>query len=279
MPAFELLDLPKYNRLTVQASRGCPWHCEFCGSSLLLSPRYKQKPVERVLGEIDRIRDLWPHPFLEFADDNACVNRPYWKKLSAELRNRHVRWFVETDLSIHEDEELLQLMHAGGCAEVLIGLESPTESALAGIESKCDWKRHRWPEYREAVTRIQGQGIRVNGCFVLGLDGHTPDVFDAVYDFCTETELFDVQITIPTPFPGTALYDRLRRENRLLYDGEWQRCTLFDIMFRPHSMSIEQLQEGFRRLAARLYSEELTRWRRDNFNRKYLRSVAFAEET
>jgi len=273
MPAFELLEIEKYNRLTVQASRGCPFHCEFCASSILLTGRYKQKPVDRVVAEVDRIRELWRRPFLEFADDNAFVNKRYWKSLLAALDGRHVKWFAETDLSVHEDDELLDLMRASGCAQVLIGLESPVEAGLAGLELKGDWKRKRWPQYREAIRRIQSRGIRVNGCFVLGLDGHTPEVFDRVLDFARETELFDVQVTIQTPFPGTPLYERLKREDRLLHDGEWERCTLFDINYRPKPMTVDQLREGFHRLAVELYSDELTKWRRENFNRKYLHAA------
>ena len=279
MPAFELLDLDKYNRLTVQASRGCPWHCEFCASSILLTPTYKQKPVERVLAEVDCIRSLWPSPFLELADDNAFVNSRYWKLLLPQLAKRPVPWFAETDLSVHEDSELLALMRASGCSEVLVGLESPTPDGLAGLELRRDWKRTHWPEYREAIARIQSHGIRVNGCFVLGLDGHTPDVFDAVYDFALETELYDVQITVQTPFPGTPLYDRLRREGRLLHDGQWDRCTLFDINYRPLRMSAEELRAGFHDLALRLYGEDLTRWRRERFRRNCLRTERFEGET
>ena len=74
-----------------------------------------------------------------------------------------------------------------------------------------------------------------------------------------------------TPFPGTPLYERLAGEGRLLHDGDWERCTLFDINFRPRLMSVEELRERFHALAVRLYREDLTRWRHDNFNRKYLR--------
>ncbi len=114
--------------MTVQASRGCPLHCEFCASSVLLTDHYKQKPAEIVLAEVDRIRELWPRPFIELADDNAFVNKRYWKRLLEELRARHIRWFAETDLSVHEDEELLGLMRKAGCTQVLIGLESPVEA-------------------------------------------------------------------------------------------------------------------------------------------------------
>lgn len=58
MPAFHLLDPSRYNRLAVQTSRGCPLRCDFCGSSVLLTPRYKQKPVEKVLAEVDRLCEI-----------------------------------------------------------------------------------------------------------------------------------------------------------------------------------------------------------------------------
>ncbi len=278
MPAYELLDLGKYTRLTVQASRGCPLRCDFCASSILIAPTYRQKPVERVLAEIDRIRELWRRPFIELADDNAFVNKKYWKRLLPELAERRIRWFAETDLSVYEDDELLTMMRASGCVQVLIGFESPTQGGLRGLELRHDWKRRWWPHYQEAIQRIQSHGIRVNGCFVLGLDGQGAEVFDDVYDFAVESELFDVQITLQTPFPGTPLLERLRRENRMVHDGQWQRCTLFDVMFTPQRMSVEELRRGFRELVKRLYAEDLVKWRRENFKRKYLRTISTCEE-
>jgi len=273
MPLFDLLDIDKYNRLTVQTSRGCPLQCEFCASSILLTRRYKLKPIPKVLAEIDRIRQFWRCPFIEFADDNSFVNRAYWKELLFELQSRRLRWFTECDLRVYEDCELLDLMYASGCVEVLVGFESPVEDGLPRLELKTDWKHRRWGEYREAIHRIQSRGIRVNGCFILGLDGHTPDVFDAVYEFARDSELYDIQITVQTPFPGTPLYRRLKDAGRLLHDGEWNRCTLFDINFLPAPMSVEELRTGFHNLARRLYADEISRWRRNNFNRKYLKPM------
>jgi radical SAM superfamily enzyme YgiQ (UPF0313 family) len=271
MPAFELLDISKYNRLTVQTTRGCPWRCEFCASSILLTNHYKQKPMEKVLAEVDRIRELWPRPFIEFADDNSFVNRRFWKALLPELALRRVRWFTETDISVAEDTELLALMRQAGCVEVLIGLESPESAGLDGLELRRDWKLSKLPRYRSAVHTIQSHGIRVNGCFILGLDGQGPEIFDRVYDFARELELYDVQITLQTPFPGTPLYERLKREGRLLQERPWGRSTLFDLNFVPRPMSAEELVGGMRSLAARLYGAECTAWRREVWKRKYAR--------
>jgi radical SAM superfamily enzyme YgiQ (UPF0313 family) len=278
LPAFELLQLSRYNRLTVQASRGCPLHCEFCASSILLSRRYKQKPIAKVLAEIDHIKALWRRPFIEFADDNAFVNRRYWKQLLPELKKRKIRWFAETDLSVHEDVELLRLMRASGCAEVLIGFESPGAAGLRGLELRRDWKLKRWHDARETVRRIQSFGIRVNGCFILGLDGHGPEIFDEVLNFAVEAELFDVQITVQTPFPGTPLYARLKREGRLLRPDAWETCTLFDVNFQPQLMSPEELRRGFIDLGVRLYGPELTERRRARFEQTYRDSAEWSQQ-
>lgn len=271
MPAYHLLDMERYNRITVQTTRGCPLRCEFCASSILLTNRYKTKPPEKVLAEVDAIIERWPRPFLEFADDNSFINRAHWKKLLPELAKRRVRWFTETDLSVAEDYELLAMMRAAGCAQVLIGLESPVEAGLNLLELRGDWKRRKLPAHKKAVQRIQSHGIRVNGCFVLGLDGQGPDIFDRVFDAAMDYELYDVQVTLQTPFPGTPLHKRLKAEARLTHDGRWERCTLFDLNYEPIGMTAEQLTRGFRDLVVRLYSDEQTKWRRDLFSAKYAR--------
>jgi radical SAM superfamily enzyme YgiQ (UPF0313 family) len=267
MPAFELLDISKYNRLTVQTSRGCPHHCEFCASSVVLTHKYKQKPVAKVLEEIGRILTIWDRPFIEFADDNSFVNHSYWKELLKPLKGKGLKWFAETDISVADDEELLDLMRETGCAQVLIGLESPIESGLHGLELRNDWKFKKFPHYKEAIRTIQSRGITVNGCFMIGLDGHTADIFDQVFAFVREAELYEVQVTLMTPFPGTPLYARLERENRLLEPRNWKKCTLFDINFKPTNMSVQELHDGFKKLAVELYSEEFTNWRRSRFKR------------
>lgn len=265
IPAFELLDISKYNRLTVQTSRGCPFLCEFCAASTVLTNKYKQKPVSKVLAEIERILSIWDHPFIEFADDNSFVNHAYWRNLLPQLKGKNLRWFAETDLSVANDGELLDLMRETGCAQVLIGFESPVEAGLHGVELRSDWKFKNLMRYREAIRTIQSHGITVNGCFVIGLDGHTKDIFGEVFSFVKDSGLYEVQITLMTPFPGTPLYARLQREERLLEPTNWKKCTLFDINYRPTHMSIGELHEGFHKLAVDLYSEEFTHWKRHNF--------------
>jgi radical SAM superfamily enzyme YgiQ (UPF0313 family) len=275
MPRFELLDPDKYNRITVQTSRGCPHRCDFCASSILLTPMYKVKPVAKVMAEIQEIKKIWSRPFIEFADDNSFVHREHYKQLLREMSKEHVRWFTETDVRVAEDPDLLGLMRDAGCQQVLIGLESPRRASLDGIELKNNWKLSRQGRYLDAIEKIQSYGITVNGCFILGLDSHTPAVFDDVFRFVRESALYEVQVTFMTAFPGTALYHRLRQEGRIIQDKAWELCTLFDINFQPKNMSVGELQTGFLDLVKRLYSADETAERRAKFKRMLKSSAHF----
>jgi len=268
VPRFDLLDFQRYNRLPVQTSRGCPHRCDFCASSILLTPRYVVKPAEKVIAEIRTIKERWAHPFVELADDNSFVLRKQARELLAALAREEVHWFTEADVGVADDEALLDDMRESGCRQVLIGLESPVADGLDGIETRSNWKLGRLPDYEAAVRRIQSRGITVNGCFVLGLDGHGPGIFDAVYDFVARTGLYEVQITVLTAFPGTPLLDRLRAEGRVLEDGAWNLCTLFDVNHVPRGMSPDQLQSGLIDLARRLYDPAFVQDRRQRFFRQ-----------
>ena len=273
MPRFDLAVPTKYNRFTVQTQRGCPRRCEFCASSSLLSRHYKVKPVAKIMDEIRAIKRIWPRPFIEFADDNSFLDRTRARQLMDELGGEDVRWFAETDISIADDADLLARMRAAGCAQLLIGLESPTAAGVDALELRRNWKRMRHEGYKAAIERIQSAGIAVIGCFILGLDGDTTEVFDEVCRFVEESGLYQVQITVLTPFPGTPLHARLRAEGRLLGADPWERCTLFDVNFEPLHMSVTELEHGLIELARRLYSDEATRRRRSAFRKQARRSI------
>jgi radical SAM superfamily enzyme YgiQ (UPF0313 family) len=253
-PRFDLLAGRPYNRITVQTSRGCPLDCEFCAASVRITSSYQQKPIDKVVAEIRTALETTRQPFFELADDNTFVNKKWGRALAAALAPLGIRWFTETDISIADDGELLDLVAASGCRQVLVGLESPDAGALDGMDPR-NWKKTRAPRYLEAIDRIQSRGITVNGCFILGLDNHTPDVFETVRDFVRASGLLEVQITVQTPFPGTPLYRRLAREGRLLEPRFWDRCTLFDVTYRPKGMTVADLEAGMRWLFAEIYNE------------------------
>ena len=265
VPRYDLLGDRPYNRYTVQTSRGCPWRCEFCASTVMLQRPYRHRPVEHVIRDIQAVLDLHPAAVIEFADDNTFVDKAWGKALCRALIPLNIKWFTETDISVADDPELLDLLLRAGCRQVLVGLESPSAGPLAGLEQRADRKARWASHYADAVRKIQAHGVTVNACFILGLDGHTPAIFEEVLGFAEDANPFDVQITLLTPFPGTPLYDRLLKEGRILQPGAWNLCTLFDVNYRPTGMTPQELREGIYWLSERLYNDDATRRRRKGF--------------
>ena len=256
MPRFDMLLGRRYNRITVQTVRGCPLDCEFCGASKLYGPRYRRKPLDKVLAEVHRIKDLWgENAFFELADDNSFANRRWAREFLEGIQELELRWFTETDISIAEDDELLRLLASSGCRQILIGLESVNPNSLEGID-RANWKFKKLNKYMDSIKKIQSYGVTVNGCFIVGNDGDDKGIFEALRDFIEKSELLEAQVTILTPFPGTPLLRRLQAEGRLLYERFWDKCTLFDLVFEPKNMTPDELVEGHTWLMQQIYNQE-----------------------
>ncbi len=268
VPRFDLLDPENYNRIPVQTSRGCPHRCEFCAGSRLFGPGYRQKSVAQVVREIEAVCRIWSRPFIEFADDNLFVDHRWGGELLERIAPLGVRWFAETDLSIADSPELVASLRPAGCYQLLIGLESLSPGALRALDP-TGWKADRRGRYVEAIQAIQDAGVTVNACFVVGLDGDTPEVFDEVRRFVDVADPLDIQVTVLTPFPGTPLFDRLGREGRLDPPPFWNRCTLFDVTYEPSGMTRDQLRRGLYDLFADIYDEAAFRRRK----RRYMELV------
>lgn len=261
-PRFDLLRGRAYNRITVQTSRGCPMNCEFCAASLRLTSSFQQKPVDKVVAEIRSALEVTAHPFFELADDNTFINKKWGKQFLRAIIPLGINWFTETDISVADDDELLELLAESGCRQILVGLESLSGEDLVGIDPS-GWKQKHSDRYLEAIERIQSYGVTVNGCFILGLDNHTPEVFSRLKEFIDRSGLLEVQITVMTPFAGTPLYERMRRQGVLLQERFWDRCTLFDVNYKPRRMTVDELEAGMRWLFGEIYNErEYTRRQR-----------------
>jgi radical SAM superfamily enzyme YgiQ (UPF0313 family) len=248
VPRFDLLGHGQRPRLTVQTQRGCPLACEFCGASRLLGS-HRLKPLANLRQELAAISALSPRPTLELADDNTFVGRSDVQALLETLATADARYFTEVDWRIGENPSLLADLAASGCVQVLVGIES-----LIFRYPGMGPKLAELPRIMNATDAIQAHGVAVIGCFIVGCDGETNASLDRLAEFIESSVLADVQLTLQTPFPGTALRRRLAQEGRLLPDRGWSHCTLFDLTYQPDAMTVSELESGFRTLVRRVYS-------------------------
>jgi len=264
LPRFAL-HAGRPTRWTLQTQRGCPFACEFCGASRLLGP-HREKPLSAIRRELDVLLEHDDSPLIELADDNTFAARRDAAGLLDVMEDSGALWFTEVDWRVGERPELLGRLAAAGCVQVLVGLESHVFRYPGMGTKRADMDR-----MLRAVYAMQAAGIVVHGCFIVGADGETRASLDRLARFILESELADVQLTMQTPFPGTALRRRLEREGRLLPDRGWRHHTLFDLTFQPDVMSPAALERGFHDLLSRVHDTASVR-RRSRLRRSIWRS-------
>ena len=233
--------------VNVEASRGCPYDCEFCSIGQVMGHGYRIRPVEEVIGEIKSLQS----PYLFFADDALALNRRHAKRLFTEMIPLQKSWAGQGTVSLAEDPELLRLMKRSGCVGLLIGFESVQK------ETQNQMKKIRGLgiDFPEAMRRFHEEGLMVLGAFVFGFDHEDKGVFDQTHEFIMACRMDCIELRILTPFPGSRLYKRLLGEGRLFLPEWWLRGYPPDtLLFQPGKMTPEELIDGFARLNRETYS-------------------------
>jgi len=247
-PRFDLAATLPRSRFTVQTQRGCPFACEFCAASRLLGS-FREKPATLVREELATLKEIVRRPVVELADDNTFAGTREQSELLGVLADAGLRYFTETDWRIGEKPALLRDLAASGCVQVLVGIESLVHSYRGFGEKRAELSR-----VMAALEAIQDHGIAVVGCFVLGADGETRDSITNLTRFLLDCPLADVQVALQTPFPGSPLRKRLLREGRIISGRGWDYYTLFDVTFLPDCMTVSDLEDAYRELAAVVYA-------------------------
>ena len=231
----------------VEASRGCPYDCEFCSVNLVMGRGFRLRPALEVIAEIESIDP----PRLFFTDDSLGLNRASAKKLFTEMIPLRSMWVGSGGVSLAEDLGLLRLMRRSGCRALLIGFESVQQKTQKGMKKTKNLKL----DFPEAMRRFHGEGIAVLGAFVFGFDHENKDVFDQTLEFCMKCRLDGAQVRILTPFPGTLLYARLSEERRLFAPEWWlHRYSSRAPLFQLKGMTEDELVDGIARLQRQIYS-------------------------
>jgi radical SAM superfamily enzyme YgiQ (UPF0313 family) len=218
----------------IQTTRGCPFNCGFCSVTKFFGRTYRTRPVESVIKEIREMKTK----FVGFSDDNIFGNRIYARKLFAALRYEGAVWLSQASLNIADDPELLHMAARSGCKGLFVGLESADSESLVQMNKKF-LKPQR---FNDAIRRLHDEGISVMGAFVLGNDNEDPSIFKRTLDFAKKIKLDLAQFAVLTPYPGTAIYNRLIKEKRI-FNFDWTKYDAGNAVFKPLKMTAERLKE------------------------------------
>lgn len=218
VPLWELADLDHYATLCIQFSRGCPYNCDFCNVTTLFGHFPRTKTSTQIVAELDRMYALGWRGNVFFVDDNLIGNKKY---LKAELLPALIEWqkgktgtpfHTEVTINLADDEQLMQMMVEAGFDMVFVGIETPNEDSLA----ECSKKQNKNRNMVEDVKRMQRAGLQVQGGFIVGFDHDMPSIFQKQIDFIQKSGIVTAMVGLLQAPPGTQLYERLKRESRLL---------------------------------------------------------------
>ena len=246
------LFMHKIERHGILTSRGCPLDCEFCSVTAFNKAKYRKRPLDQVLDELETI----PSRFVVFMDDNFGGLTPRHLQGTKELlkgmidRKIKLNWGTQTGLNYADDDELLRLTRKSGGMVLFLGIESVSESSLEGAAKKGNIVRNV-KRAKEAIKRLHDNGIAVAGSFILGHDGDDKDIFDRLIEFVFETKMDTCALGISTPYPGTRLFNRIKEDGRLLcnnFPQDWIKFNIMNVTFQPKNMTVDELHEGFTRL-------------------------------
>ena len=239
---------------TLQTTRGCPFDCEFCSVTAFYGRKYRERPVDAVLAELEQLRKV--NSFAFFVDDNLVADRRYALPLFAGMKGMGFKWLSHAPIDFAKDEELMRAAGEAGCVGMFVGFESLDQEALAAMGKVTN----RATEYLAYAQKFRDNGIGILGSFVLGYDGSTPDSFAQVLRFCEEARIEAAIFPILTPYPGTAVRRRLEAEGRIT-SNDWRDYDMGHVTFEPRGMTAAELQAGHDWLNRSFYSFG-SMWRR-----------------
>lgn len=255
IPLWELIDLRKYDSMSLQYSRGCPFACDFCNVTSLLGHRMRLKSSAQFVAELNSLYSRGWRRNVFIVDDNFIGNKRHLKE---ELLPALIEWrkgkkgclfITEASINLSDDDELIDLMVKAGFTQVFVGIETPDDASL----TECGKSQNRNRDLVSAVKKLQNLGLQVMGGFIVGFDNDDQHTFDRQIEFIQKSGIVTAMVGLLQAPIGTGLYQRMLREGRLkeeAYSGDNVDGETNIVPVMPSAA----LKSGYHRILDTIYS-------------------------
>jgi radical SAM superfamily enzyme YgiQ (UPF0313 family) len=249
VPRYELLlDKRIGFMLPVQAGRGCPHACSYCSIYCLYRKRYMARPVDEVMRDIYRVKELGFKSFF-LLDDNIMGNPQFLEALCKKIKPLKMKWASQCSMLLSKRPLLLKLAAESGCRMLSLGVESISQEGLNKLNK--NWVKAA--EHEAMLSRIADAGIITATEMIVGTPGDTPQSIRDTYKFVMKAKIPIPKFYIMTPMPGSDLYKEYKSAGRLLHE-DYGRYTATNTVFTPEKISPEELDKVYWWLYKRVYS-------------------------
>jgi len=256
-PSWDLLPMDKYKIDgvqfgTIMTSRGCPYNCIFCSSSLQFGKQWRGHSVERVINELKVLRYKYNKREIEFLDDTFTLNM----KRAIELTKRiyeeglDIRWSASARVNLFS-EDIARNMKMAGAHTVYFGIESGSQKILDFIGKGIT------PDLaKKSVGIANNAGLNTLGSFIIGFPDDTVEDVKTTINFSKKVGVTVAQFTIATPYPGTRLWD-YAVEKKILLTTNWRKFTTLSPVMKLNNFTSEQILKWLSRAYISFYLRPL----------------------
>ncbi len=252
-PAYDLMPLHKYRvfgreleHLPVLTSRGCPFGCRFCSSSLFMGHRFRARSAENVAEEVEWISDEFGIRRIAFADDTFTLNRKRVEEICERLKKLDVEWSCSSRVDTI-NEELLKKMKKAGCTTIYFGVEAASKKVLDYYRKRIDLQK-----VERAIKLAKKVGIVTVCSFILGAPNETKEEMEETLRLALKLDPDYAQFSILTPYPGTEIYDELRDKGLILTD-DYEHYTAGKPVIKNFYLSPSEISSFLRKCYLKFY--------------------------
>ncbi|MCW5212710.1 DUF4070 domain-containing protein, partial [Desulfobulbus sp. TB] len=252
-PRFDLIEPDKYLCALLQFSRGCIYKCDFCDIPWHYDNTQRAKKVPQFLNELDALYKSGFRGWVELADSNLLTNKEKKVLLKEIIKWQHDKghpfiFRCQASINVAQDNEMLDLMSLANFRTIFIGIETPVVSALREVNKVQNTR----VDLLDSIDKVQTKGLQIDIGTVIGFDSDPSDIFEIQENFITNARVIISLMSLLGVLNHTPLYERMKKENRLLFQANADRIELnFE-----SKMDRKVLLKGFADLYKDLYTPE-----------------------